>query len=282
VLTGRDQAGQEPEAAVPWCASARPPTCPASLHPGAGSLQLLSTLSIRRHSVTCDAFTLMQVDLTDDSPPRSSRTGGAGPGPAAAAHQARAHPHHHHRNPAGVHAAAAVPPQARAHPHHHRAPGGAGLGAVAAAQQPRAIAGEHGLHQVPARHARHAVASPHRAQRRNSADAMVVGQVPPVRFAAAAAPAPPRAAAPPAPLPVAVAPPAPAPPAPPPPESPEDKTPQCPLCLDGMTEGLCSVPCGHVFHYSCMREAFKGGFKKCPKCRKTIRTDKQINRIYFS
>ena len=107
-------------------------------------------------------------------------------------------------------------------------------------------------------------ASPARAvqQRRGgSTDAIITGVVPPVAFPPVARPAPAAAA--------------------PPPPPPEER-PQCPLCLDDMKDELCSVPCGHVFHYSCIKDAFKKGFKKCPKCRKAISGEKQIKRIFFS
>jgi hypothetical protein len=69
---------------------------------------------------------------------------------------------------------------------------------------------------------------------------------------------------------------------PPPPLMPqEEAVPQCPLCLEPMKDGLCTLPCGHVFHYSCMKDAYKS-FRKCPKCRKGVRSTSQITKIYFN
>ena len=62
----------------------------------------------------------------------------------------------------------------------------------------------------------------------------------------------------------------------------ESSKPQCALCLDDMQEGLCTVPCGHVFHYECMRDTFRKGFKKCPTCRKLVRAEKSISKIFLS
>lgn len=53
------------------------------------------------------------------------------------------------------------------------------------------------------------------------------------------------------------------------------------LCLEALKTDLCTLPCGHVLHYACMRDAYRGGHKKCPKCRKAIKSEKQITKIYF-
>lgn len=58
--------------------------------------------------------------------------------------------------------------------------------------------------------------------------------------------------------------------------------PHCAICLEDLTDGLCSVPCGHVFHLACMRHAYMRCFKKCPTCLRPIKNERQIGKIFLS
>lgn len=60
----------------------------------------------------------------------------------------------------------------------------------------------------------------------------------------------------------------------------EDSAPTCAICLDSLKENLCCAPCGHVFHYKCLREAIVK-FKYCPTCRKPIKGEKTIKKIFL-
>lgn len=69
---------------------------------------------------------------------------------------------------------------------------------------------------------------------------------------------------------------------PPKPASPpdDDKEPKCAICLENLKETLASAPCGHVFHHACLKASFSK-FKYCPRCRKGIKSEKQIQKIFF-
>lgn len=55
---------------------------------------------------------------------------------------------------------------------------------------------------------------------------------------------------------------------------------KCALCLETLKEDLCINPCGHVFHFQCMTASL-ARYKHCPRCRKGIRSEKQLKRIYM-
>lgn len=60
----------------------------------------------------------------------------------------------------------------------------------------------------------------------------------------------------------------------------EESGPTCAICLDSLKDSLCCAPCGHVFHYKCLKEAIVK-FKYCPTCRKPIKTEKTIKKIFL-
>jgi uncharacterized protein with PIN domain len=60
----------------------------------------------------------------------------------------------------------------------------------------------------------------------------------------------------------------------------DDDEPRCAICLEGLKEQLASAPCGHVFHYTCLKASFVK-FKYCPRCRKPFKQEKQIHKIFF-
>lgn len=64
----------------------------------------------------------------------------------------------------------------------------------------------------------------------------------------------------------------------PPPE--EDNVPTCAICLDSLKSELCCAPCGHVFHFKCLKEAINK-FKYCPTCRKAIKKETLIKKIFM-
>jgi hypothetical protein len=45
----------------------------------------------------------------------------------------------------------------------------------------------------------------------------------------------------------------------------------CAVCLDTLQDELAACPCGHVFHWSCIKVALKS-FPRCPVCCQTTRT----------
>ena len=57
----------------------------------------------------------------------------------------------------------------------------------------------------------------------------------------------------------------------------------CSTCLELLTpsDELSSVPCGHIFHTTCILQWLETGKNNCPQCR-TKCTEKQLRRIFFT
>lgn len=56
----------------------------------------------------------------------------------------------------------------------------------------------------------------------------------------------------------------------------EDKTPTCVVCMEGMHDPCCQLPCGHQFHSECLEPWLKM-HSTCPTCRSQLPTDASVN-----
>ncbi|QDZ17608.1 RING/FYVE/PHD-type zinc finger domain-containing protein [Chloropicon primus] len=54
---------------------------------------------------------------------------------------------------------------------------------------------------------------------------------------------------------------------------------ECRICIDTMKQPT-ATPCGHVFCFTCLQAAMRVK-KACPVCRKPIRSQKSIHRLYL-
>jgi DNA repair exonuclease SbcCD ATPase subunit len=57
----------------------------------------------------------------------------------------------------------------------------------------------------------------------------------------------------------------------------------CSICLDSftLTSNIYTTPCGHVFHYKCVRRWLESGNQGCSQCRWTCKIS-QITKLHFS
>ena len=55
---------------------------------------------------------------------------------------------------------------------------------------------------------------------------------------------------------------------------------ECPICLGEMTKEVASVPCGHIYHKTCIEQSL-AMHKKCPVCRADTVKD-QVRKIHFN
>ena len=57
----------------------------------------------------------------------------------------------------------------------------------------------------------------------------------------------------------------------------------CSICLESftLTSDIYTTPCGHVFHYECIRKWLESGNQHCSQCRQDCTID-EIVKLYFS
>lgn len=50
---------------------------------------------------------------------------------------------------------------------------------------------------------------------------------------------------------------------------------QCSICLEEMEEGsqIVKLPCGHLFHKTCVSKWLRTGSQTCPLCKEQFRVD---------